>query len=159
VTTAMGVKATGEPERDLWQTPSYILFAIRSFFPRMFDPCPSGYTLDAFREDAPLLEGLQLYINPPFSQYLKWAKHFAPMPHEQIWMMHHTHDSQWSRLLWDRASAACLLKKRVHFINPETGQRSQRTAYGKCQTLLYIGERNSAFQKAFRELGRIVLTV
>ena len=149
----MGAKAGGKSEKDNWQTPPELLEVITEFFPGvMFDPCPAN----------PSFNGLSMpwtrdvYVNPPFSQYLDWAEHGIKQDTDhQIWMCHHSHDTRWFKTLMQRASALCLLSKRVKFINPETG-KSAGTAIGKCQSLIYIGHSPDHFCEWFASVGLTV---
>lgn len=66
-------------ENDYWQTPQYILDKVNEFWPGgWFVPCPVNHSTTLART---ALDGrfnkwpARCYINPPFSQYLKWASH------------------------------------------------------------------------------------
>lgn len=156
-TVKMGAKATGENERDNWQTPQYILDLVdRFFFNKWFDPCPANPQFDLFRDEVNICTNTGIYINPPFSRYLDFVNQILPFPGEQIWMMHHDHSVKRQKLLMEKASAMCMIQHRVRFINPATGEASKQTAFGKSQTLIYIGPRPKAFMREFGALGQCV---
>lgn len=151
-----GAKATGETERDNWQTPEYILDTVGRFYGQVwFDPCPANPSFNVFGVSCDNPSHL-MYVNPPFSRYLDFVKHLMPWGGEQIWMMHHDHSVKRQKLLMEAGSAMCLIQHRVRFIDPATGEPSRQTAFGKSQTLIYIGERSDEFIRQFSNLGRCV---
>lgn len=162
-----GAKASKKVEKDNWQTPWFILDAVKNFYKgvglEMIDPCPANPDFDAFEKYRPSPpKGFGYYINPPFSQYKKWSKYFrvgvpAHYP-EQIWMCHHNHDTKWfANLINGDSVLMCMFFKRVKFIDPFTREPSNSTAIGKCQSLIYTGKFESKFRKCFKELGYIAL--
>lgn len=154
-TLVTGALATGDAERDNWRTPGYILEAVKAFWGTAWrDPCPADPRFDAF--DMAWVPCDRLFINPPFSEYLRWAEHFARMRCDQIWLGHHSHDTQWFKTLLHYSSAVLLLKKRVSFIDPLSGEPSASSTPGKCQSLLYKGDDVEGFYNAFKHLGSIV---
>lgn len=163
-----GATQTKNPDKDKWKTPDYLL----RLHDQYFDPCP----------DEPDFNGLQVswgdkaYINPPFSQYLKWANYGigTQTNTEQLWICHHNHDTRWFAKLMERATMICALNNRVHFVDPITNLPSESTAIGKCQSIIYVPpvlnqdsflnrmfgsnrnrERETAFIRVFEEHGRI----
>lgn len=153
-----GARATKDPTKDNWITPPYILEIIDRFYGKgtWVDAAPIGPIADSLSQT---WAAERIYINPPFSQYEAWAKHgLASLTHykqEQIWICHHGHDVKWFRFLLAKASAMVLIDHRVKFIDPVTRQPSENSAYGKCQTLLYIGWRPQVFMEAFSPLGYV----
>lgn len=146
----MGAKATGQKVRDNWQTPLNILGLVDRFYGgQWFDPCPIN----------PEFNGLTMkwhprtYINPPFSEYLEWAKHGKLQPLEQIWICNHDHSTERFQLLTP-GSTMCLLFDRVAFINPET--REPVNGNSKCQTLIYRGNNSDYFEEVFQGVGTVV---
>ena len=100
-----GAAATGENWRDNWQTPPEILDRVNEFWPSgWLDPCPPDPTFDGLKKKW----AQQAFINPPFSQYLKWLLHGLTQKPEQIWIGHHSHDTQAGRLLLNASRAAIL---------------------------------------------------
>ena len=143
---------------DFWQTPQYIWAVINEFNNHQtVDMAPistleDGYTLDSLAIPWPATA--KCYINPPFSQYLAWAKHGVKQGGEQIWMCNHDHSTERLTILLRRATAVCLLTKRVAFIDPATGQAAKGN--NTCQSLVYIPSqrnRTSEFNDTFRRLG------
>ena len=175
----IGAKETGELERDHWQTPEYILKAVEEFYLqyfednfleideyfKIFDPCPANPTFNGLEVQWEHLN----FINPPFSQYKKWAtKGLSELEKAekenrkmlQVWICNHNHDSSWFKMLINSYffTGIVMLEKRVKFIDAKTG-KPKGTLYGKCQSLLVL--ENQAGQciidtfrgSAFKELG------
>lgn len=149
-----GAKAKKEPEADNWITPQYIIDAIDKFYNfEWFDPCPQN----------PTFNGLAIewkdknYINPPFSKYREWAKIARLKTGEQLWLCHHNHDTYWFSMLFDKSSAIMMFHNRIKFIHPTKGEVAG-TAIGKCQSLIYIGDRIQDFANTFKEFGYILKT-
>lgn len=165
-----GAKATGEKWKDDYQTPSYILEAVNEFYGgrnEWLDPCPPRIlrpvSIDAFwlHPSSTWLNKRKMYINPPFSKYLKFVQHLLPLGGEQIWIMHHDSSTERQRLLMERARLVCLLNERVRFIDPRTGEVSKGTEVGKSQTLIYLSDehdmqRVNDFILCFRPLGKVL---
>lgn len=135
---------------DSWQTPRSILDAVDALWPDgWFDPCPAN----------PGFDGLSVewrkhsFINPPFSEYLKWVEYGLTQKGDQLWVCHHDSSTKRMRLLFPGA-ALCLLSKRVKFIDLETG-KPRGTDPAKSQTLIYRGEYPLSFAKRFQHLGPI----
>jgi hypothetical protein len=153
---AHGVKATGQVERDNWLTPSHIMQAVNDFFfGDYFDPCPANPTFNGLELDWDTVRAQGLYINPPFSQYLAWSSWGMHFRKEQLWMCHHSHDTRWMQMLLKRSAAICMLNDRVKFLDP-VDRKPKGTAFGKCQSLIYIGKRDDAFKASFSEMGLIL---
>lgn len=134
--------------KDCWQTPPWLLALMDEFFEgQWFDPCPVNPTFDGLAVKWPE----KCFINPPFSQYLKWAEHGFVQPLEQIWICHHDSSTQRMQTLFPGA-ALCLLYNRVSFINPETGL-PKGTDIAKSQTLIYRGNKSSRFADVFNRYG------
>lgn len=145
-------------ENDYWQTPQYILDKVNEFWPEgWFDPCPANHEIDRLHRIWPE----KCYINPPFSQYLKWAQHGRLQPLGQIWMMDHDHSTKRMQLLMPGA-VLCLLHDRVIFIDPKTGKPAVNKKTGKKQTppkpqtLLYRGNEPARFKQVFQSIGHVV---
>ncbi len=137
---------------DFWQTPEYILERVRAMYPNYFDPCPPK----------PGKDGLGLFwdwdgvfVNPPFSQLARWVDYGLDQPREQIWLTHHKHDTKWCQKLVKASTAFAMLKKRVKFIDPATGQ-PRSTQFDQRQTLWYLGNRGDDFKAWFKDLGFVV---
>lgn len=145
---------------DYWQTPPELLEKIVGFLgPNDWaDPCPSDPSIDGLR----MVWGRTCYINPPFSQYLKWAEYgkdqFDRLFHDRpsgarkpefIWMCNHDHSTKWFKLLMQNASAICMLGQRVRFINPATGQPGRSPAWPN--TLIYWGDDYDGLRGGFRD--------
>lgn len=158
-----GALATGENWRDHWKTPPHIIEAINQMWPDGWhDPCPANPQHDALSDECDWNAGGPLYINPPFSQYRawvdKWTNEARP---EAIWLCHHSHDTSWFQGLTSgepENTAICLLRGRLRFIDPRTGDPSASTAIGKCQSLIYYGrmEGHRRFFETFSPLGLVL---
>lgn len=134
--------------KDDWQTPLMILDAVDKFWPEgWFDPCPPNPTFDGLGVKWPE----KCFINPPFSQYLRWAKHGRLQPREQIWICHHDSSTRRVQELLPGATL-CLLYDRVSFIDPVTGL-PKGTDPAKSQTLIYRGNYVKDFARIFQPLG------
>lgn len=170
----MGANSTKEEWRDNWQTPKYILEAVNKFWqPRKYpdrhdwyDPCPIGHIEDGLSKDWPE----RVYVNPPFSQYLEWAKkgiqEFTKKEHsdqfwpEQIWIMNYDSSTTRQKILMQHAKAVCMLDNRVQFIDPRTGEPSKGQA--RSQILLYLSPWTyycADFRRSFEHLGKVLETV
>lgn len=159
----MGSQQTGEKWRDFYQTPGYILDAVKNFYGgEFFDPCPVNPTFDGLST----VWQPNSFINPPFSDYKSWVTHGLKQSTPQLWICNHNHDTAWFRLLLDYSIAMVLLQKRVKFIDPLTGTPSASTAIGKCQTIILIDSHNSLISrersrsrlyKSFKDLGTIAV--
>lgn len=140
----------GQSEKDSWRTPGYILEKVNLFYDgKWFDPCPSEPVLNGLNTPWPP----KSYINPPFSQYLKWAKYGVLQPLEQIWICHHDSSTERFQILIPGATL-CLLYERVSFIWPKTG-KPKGTDIAKSQTLIYRGNHPQRFNQYFHGLGFI----
>lgn len=141
---------------DYWRTPNYITDAVNELWPDgWMDPCPAN----------PKIDGMSYnwcqpaYINPPFSNYLKWAEWGQyHCTNEQLYICGHDHSTKWFKTITQSASALCLLSKRVRFIDPVTGLEGK--APSQCHTLIYchgINKDNTErFEQVFSKLGIIV---
>lgn len=157
----MGTKETGEKWRDNYITPAYIQDAVAEFYgcPDYYDPCLIDPVIDAFQSRW----GTQNFINPPFSEYKLWAQHgiinfiLSGSKVEQIWLCHTNNSSGWFKQLTKHAAAICLLKDQIKFIDPRTMQPTDSTAYGKSQSLIYIGPpyRAEHFAAVFSRIGTV----
>jgi hypothetical protein len=149
-----GAKATGDPWRDCYQTPRYILDAVEAVLGEFwFDPCP--------KVRRPDWDGLTMpwqpyaYINPPFSEYGEWVEWGLQQPGPQIWICHSNTDTKWYHRLLDASSAMVLTKGRTYFIDPRTGEPSKEARQG--QTVFFRGEsRIAVFMYEFDRIGRII---
>ena len=136
--------------KDCWQTPPALLARVKYFFGgEYFDPCPPNPTFDGLAIQWPE----KTYINPPFSEYLKWVEHGLHQPLGQIWLCDHDHSTQRFQKLLPGASL-CLLFDRVGFIHPETGKEVKGNP--RCQTLIYRGRKPFSFANTFWSVGTIV---
>lgn len=157
MTMKMGVKQTGENIRDNWQTPNYIMERVNEFYRGdYFDPFPPSPLVDAMISP---WEEKNLYLNPPYSRLPEIIKLSQWRGKTSIWLTHHNHDTVWFNHLAEQCLAQCLLRKRVKFVNPSTGN-SKSTAIGKCQTLTLISPYAiylDRFHTIFSDLGRIVI--
>lgn len=140
---------------DFWQTPQYILKVIDQFYsPWQWDDiCPVEPVIDSLQY--PWVQ--PLYGNPPFGEYLKWAEYAVTQPAEQIWMCNHDHSTQRFKVFLERATAICLIEKRIEFINPETVKPVKGN--NNCQSLIYLPgrvNRASEFCDTFSQLGQCV---
>lgn len=151
---------------DFWQTPQYILKVVDQFY--------SPWQWDDICPVEPIIDSLQypwvqpLYGNPPYSEYLKWAKYAVTQPAEQIWMCKHDHSANRMQVFFERATALCLIYKpnrRVAFIDPATGKPRINPKTGReeggnsCQSLIYLPgdvNRASEFCETFSQLGQCV---
>lgn len=135
---------------DYWRTPGYILGAVDAMWPDgWFDPCPVNPEFDGLTIKWPE----KCYVNPPFSQYKEWAWHGFACGFEQIWIMDHDHSTERMQTLFPGAML-CLLRERVAFIDPVTG--NPKNAQPRCQTLIYRGNDPQRFAQCFSPLGFIV---
>lgn len=136
--------------KDCWQTPPWLLELVNQFYgsrDQWFDPCPPNPGFDGLSIKWPS----NTYINPPFSQYKKWASHGRLQPLEQIWICHHDSSTERMQLLLPGATL-CLLFDRISFIHPETGL-PKGTDIAKSQTLIYRGNKPELFKAVFEKVG------
>jgi len=135
--------------KDNWKTPPWLLTLITEFYEGgWFDPCPDNPTFNGLAIKWPA----KTYINPPFSQYLKWAQHGFVQPLEQIWMCDHDHSTERFKTLLPGATL-CLLFDRVAFIHPETNKSISSNP--RCQTLIYRGNNVGRFKQVFGQKGLV----
>lgn len=139
--------------KDCWQTPKKIKERVWAFWGgNVHDPCPVNPDFDGLAYKW----GRQTYVNPPFSEYLTWAKHGVRQSREQIWMCDHDHSTERFQILVP-GSTLCLLHDRVAFVHPETGEPIKGNP--RCQTLIYRGDDVKRFKEYFQDLGLIVEAV
>lgn len=158
-----GAAATGENWRDNYITPPRILEAVNTLWPRgWFDPCPSKrscwYDGDSVYDGLVNSWPIESYVNPPFSQYLKWLAHGLPQMVDQLWICHHDSSTERFKRLWNASDAFVLLEDRVKFIDPRTGEPTTNSSYGKSQTIFYIGSDIYQFNHVFKNLGYVART-
>lgn len=154
----MGAKATGESNRDNWQTPPWLLQIVAEYYHgQFFDPSPVNPDFDGLKVRWVVYRNV--WINPPFSDYELWVDH-GLLWHDQqcqIWLSHHNHDTKWFRRLRDHSLCQVQLYSRVRFIDPVTGIE-KGTAFNKCQTLHFVGGHNLArVKRYFSSVGQVML--
>lgn len=136
---------------DYWQTPPELIAKIDEFYEgEWFDPCPADPGFDGLAMPWPP----KVYVNPPFSQYKKWAEYGRLQPLEQLWICHHDSSTERMQLLFPGATVGLLLD-RVSFIHPETG-KPKGTDIAKSQTLLYRGNHPGRFRRVFQDIAWIL---
>lgn len=151
-----GAKQTGEDWRDSYGTPPYILKAVAQLCDYWADPCPPSPHFDGLGREWDEYWDF-VFVNPPFSQYAKWVDHGMKQDCDQVWLSHTNNDTQWFQKLASKASALCLLNKRVKFIDPRTGVETTSTFINKGQCIHYIGNDLEGFNRAFSPLGNVLL--
>lgn len=154
----MGVKETGVIEKDYWQTPQWLKKIIKDYYGgTYFDPCPANPDFDGLKLIWPVKD---TYINPPFSQYKAWVNHglLYSKRSRQIWLSHHNHDVVWFKQLRVFSVAQVQLFSRIRFEDYLTGEPSKSTAYGKCQTLHFLGGHDiEEIKKHFSTIGQVMI--
>lgn len=139
--------------KDCWMTPFPIIERVDAFFEgEWFDPCPTNPRFDGLAVKWPA----KTYINPPFSEYLKWVKHGRLQPLEQIWMCDHDHSTERFQDLMPGATL-CMLFDRVAFVHPLDGKPIKGNP--RCQSLVYRGNHVERFRQHFQGIGMIATEV
>lgn len=152
----MGTKATGDPIRDNWITPSYIMESVDNFFQgQYFDPFPINPHWDAYR----IPWGDNIWLNPPYSKLSEIVKLPQYKGKVSLWLTHTSHDVKWYKYLASQSTAICQLYDRVKFIDPKTHLPSKSTAIGKCQSIFLISPKHDLekFSEIFGKLGRVMV--
>lgn len=173
-----------EKTRDDWLTPAWVLDLVRSVAPIGLDPCAGKKSLVQAEVEYhyPEQDGLKLewnpgpgkltFANPPYGSALAgWAKkyaHEAMDPRKEIIMLTPARtEARWFHVAGESSEAVAFLKRRVHFLDPETGKPPLRVnRQGKTvkmgstfpSALFYTGPRRRIFYRAFRAAAWVVPT-
>ena len=144
---------------DNWQTPEYILDAVRKTIGSdYFDPCPVNPTFNGIQIDWP---NKNAFINPPYSRgslegwskkaYKEYNK-LSILKTQVIWLINYgcTENRQ---IIKGIASAICDLKTRISFINPATGYIKKGN--DRDSVLYYWGCNQYVFKENFQHLGEV----
>jgi hypothetical protein len=157
---------TGMPALDTcWQTPPELLEPVRSYFggeipmdPATAEGNPTGaiYHMTAGGLEANWCEYRGVYVNPPYGRALReWL---AKIEHEArggVPIITLLPAARWEQAYFQsmlvEAEAMCLIRKRVSFIRPSTGDRVSGNPYAN----LFLGFNVDllAFLAAFKATG------
>lgn len=161
---------TDKTARDLdYQTPEYVLEPIRRYFGGSIplDPASCGSNpTKALRFFTPTENGLAQdwnhpwFVNPPYGSEMKaWIEKIG---HESdpfvccgiaLLPMNRTETEYWQRCIWGKANAVCMVRKRVAFIRPSTGQKATGNPYASAIWGFNIDPLR--FQESFEGLGKV----
>lgn len=99
----------------------------------------------------------RVWMNPPYAQPLigQFAEKLAASVRDgaveqAVVLVNNATETRWFQALFDEASAVCLLKGRVRFLNPD-GNPGGAPLQG--QAVLYFGLGTDAFVREFQDLG------
>ena len=171
----MGFDEFGAPEdrRDDWKTPEHLIAKIEGFFGGSIDldPCASGDPIDHFATEniyatsPAAADGLGLdhpwnldhvcaYVNPPYSDMMRWAKKCATEAREAvegeiIMLAPARTDTRWFTTCASSADAVCFYKGRIKFVGATAGAKFP-------SVLLYWGHRKKHFMTAFSDVGIVM---
>lgn len=134
-------------------TPPWFLERVTAFLGNnWFDPCPRSYG------SAPAINGLaipwqsRVFCNPPYSRMAPWVAKFCGESFQEGLLLSLAYtDTRWFQPLFDYT--ILFPRGRICFID-STGQAMARPPFGSA--LVYRGRRQTAFARAFGDMGAIV---
>lgn len=161
----------GEPGRDDWMTPDWLLdiayHALGGFIDT--DPATSEEAqarIEARAYYTKSMNGLDfpwygsVFMNPPYSRGVidefvdKLIVDFdAGFTRNAFVITNNVTETAWAHNLLSRMSALCMVKGRVHFILPG-GKEATQTRQG--QILWYLGQGTYNFEAACRDIGVVL---
>jgi hypothetical protein len=159
-----GAIATGENWRDNWITPDYIKDAVEAYFlGEYYDPCPEDPKSCGLSDPW----GVHAYVNPPFSQYQKWADYglsqlIAPDAAGRmtwrtiVFLANSNTETKWYQQLAQASHTIILPNKRIKFIDPRAGEAGESPRQG--QSLFCLGRTEGTNIGALASLGTVLYT-
>ena len=152
--------------KDCWQTPEHILDLVREVLGgRIFtDPCTvESNPTSAVKFYTPQQNGLlhkweeNAFVNPPYSDPSVWLEKISKEIKEgsikEAIALVPTGclGTERSGPYAETASALCLWRNRIHFIDPATGKQASQTSF--TSAFLYWGGQVSVFKQFFKHYG------
>jgi hypothetical protein len=160
-----------DAKRDDWNTPQYILDAVREAFQDdiHLDPCSNANSIVGSKENylLPYSDGLRdswdfptIYVNPSYGRsigrWIKRADDAAKLHGSQIAMLIPCtpETKPWKEIIWTSTTGICMLNRRVKFLGALQGiPKPLAVPY-------WAGARGSyeQFERAFKKLGVCIPT-
>jgi len=143
--------------KDDWETPEYILDAVRAFEPIGLDPCTHEgnpvraarfYTREADGLEAPWHNQGLVFVNPPYSMMAHWSRAIVRESEraEIIALVGARPGAKWYARMQLAALGHLEFSGRVRFVGAPSSAPFP-------SALLYFGERGKKFVAATRSLG------
>ncbi len=169
--------------RDLWSTPPWFVNQVADILKVKFllDPCCSednkkaplffdeklnGLAMD-WAEDIecwmdgeilPVLINPAVWVNPPFSQLALWTEKIIKESQKglTICLVHpDLSDPDWSQKIEDNCFLQLVPRKRLNYINPETGEPADSIPFNSCVSV-FNGMPNKIVQRIRFDLDKPV---
>lgn len=141
-----------------WQTPPEVLDPIRNYFDGYisFDPCTTEHNpVGAMHICTPEMDGLRcnwnhydnLFINPPYGKHTKaWMEKAKTLHKPAVWLLPANRwETDYLQEFARHMDGMVLVRRRVKFIDPSTGERGKSNIYG---SVLWL-------QNAWNHLGNV----
>ena len=145
-------------ERHYWGPPAVLLDRVWSFAPVGLDPCASAQNVvrakvqfpkDGCLRDWATEKGYTVFVNPPHSQLLQWARKMeleAFKGHEIIALLPVRPSTAWFRTVLNAEPLMLFWQGRLKFTDAEH-------AAPFASMLCYFGDREGRFRRAFYGCG------